>query len=65
MDIEDAVEKIERILQPNGRCTDCGGGEMYWKHLNSGDPLEGFHLFQAPKTIYHIDDPNASWNLPK
>lgn len=41
------VEQIERILQPRGRCTECGGGEGYWKH-GPGDPLVGYHMFQPP-----------------
>ena len=48
-DIDQQVDAIERVLQPRGRCTECGGGEFYWKHVEQGDPLAGFHLFQPPK----------------
>lgn len=47
-DIKKAVDQIEAILQPRGRCTECGGGEFYWKHATS-DRSVGHHLFQPPK----------------
>lgn len=34
MDIQAAVDQIEAILHPRGRCAVCGGGEFYWKHLD-------------------------------
>ena len=46
--IDEQVDELERILQPRGRCTECGGGEFYWKHMGEGDPLAGYHLFQPP-----------------
>jgi hypothetical protein len=40
-DIEKRVDRIEQILQPRGRCLDCGGGEGYWKHPSD-------HPFRSP-----------------
>lgn len=42
------VEAIEAVLQPLGRCAECGGGWAYWKH-GPGDPLLGHHEFQQPR----------------
>jgi len=30
--VDKAVDHIEAILQPRGRCSECGGGEFYWRH---------------------------------
>lgn len=46
--LDAAVEAIERVLQPRGRCTECGAGETYWRH-GPGDPLTGLHAFQPPR----------------
>lgn len=47
-DIEKEIALIEDAFHPRGRCTECGGGEAYWKH-NPGDPMLGHHAFQAPE----------------
>lgn len=44
--IEERVDKIESILQPNGRCLTCGGGEFYWKH--DIQQTYDYHAFVKP-----------------
>jgi hypothetical protein len=39
-----AADRIEAVLQPEGRCAVCGGGMAYWRH---GGPDAGYHLFQV------------------
>jgi hypothetical protein len=46
--IEQYVDEVERVLQPRGRCIECGGGEGYWRHKYADD-ARGYHLF-TPET---------------
>jgi hypothetical protein len=44
-DIQRAVDELEAIVHPEGRCAVCGGGKPYWKHTANDTE---YHPFAAP-----------------
>lgn len=46
-DIDAAVDELERIVHPEGRCEVCGGGKPYWKHIDPN--ADGYHAFIGPR----------------
>jgi hypothetical protein len=49
-DIQRAVDELEAIVHPEGRCAVCGGGQPYWKH--TANETE-YHPFTPPVEDEH------------